>query len=220
MSKKAYRLAVFDMDGVLTSNPSSWEFVHRSFGVDNSANFRLYRQGKLPYIEFLRSDVSLWIQKNGPISADHIIGILDQIPLRKGISETVTLLRERGIRSAIVSGGIYWLAEKIARTTEFVSIYANKIKTDSSNFLIPDGEVMVEPGRKDIAIREIQRTLGIGAGETISIGDTSQDVAMFRNSAISIAFNPVDSSLGQKATAEISGDDVSAIIEVIDQNSA
>lgn len=211
-----YKLAVFDMDGVLTENVSSWAYVHEKFGVDNSTNFRMYREGKLPYIDFLKSDVSLWIDRNGPISADRIVGFLNQIPIRAGITNTVSKLKELGIESAIISGGIYWLAKKIGELSDFRYIYANRIKTDSRNFIIADGEVMVDPKRKDLTIRELQKNLRVRKSETISVGDTSQDVAMFRNSGLSIAFNPAEPSVGRRATAEFGGNDLSVILDIID----
>ena len=57
MNLHGIRLVVFDMDGVLTTHPSSWEYVHRAMGVDNSENLRLYRTGNISYMDFLRIDL-------------------------------------------------------------------------------------------------------------------------------------------------------------------
>lgn len=217
MEKIRPKLAVFDMDGVLTGNPSSWEFVHRSLGVDNTRNLNLYREGKISYIDFLKSDVRLWLDRFGEVKADSIIEILMKIPLRKGISGTVSSLASRGIVSAIVSGGIYWLAEKIGADSGFDEVYANRIKTDDSGNVLADGIVMVDPRRKDQRIREIQGRLGFSAEETISVGDTPQDVAMFRNSGFSISFNPVEETMTRSSSLTLKGNDLTAILEAIDE---
>ena len=215
MNKTGFRLAVFDMDGVLTATPSSWEFVHRKIGVDNMKNLTLFREGAITYLEFLRSDVVLWLDKMGTVPASFIKEILDQVPLRNGIAETMSSLRAMGIETAIISGGIYWLAEKIGATADFREVYANRIKTDARNFIIPDGEIMVEPKHKDIVIKSVQAKLGISPDETISIGDTFQDAAMFRNSGISVAFNPVDRSLGKQTDYTMYGNDLTAILKLL-----
>lgn len=217
MKESRYKLVAFDMDGVLTQNPSSWGYVHRKLGVDNSRNLDLYKDGAISYMDFLKRDVLMWIDRNGPITADTVIRILDQIPIRDGIANTLDRLADNGISSAIISGGIYWLAEKLGMDSGFLEIHANKIKTDEKNFIIPDGEVMVDPKRKDLVIMDLQTRLGVSPGETVSIGDTMQDAAMFRYSGLPIAFNPVEESVSEKASVTIRGNDLSAILDVIVQ---
>ena len=217
MSRLPFKLAVFDMDGVLTGTPSSWEFVHRKIGVDNSRNLSLFKNGRITYMDFLRSDVELWIEKLGNIPADYIRGILDLVPLRSGIAETMSSLKKMGIKTAIISGGIYWLAEKISKFADFTEIHANKIETNANDEIIPDGTVMVDPGRKDVVLRILQEKMGIAEEETFSVGDTLQDVAMFRRSGYSIAFNANDSSMTSKASASMKGNDLSQILELIEK---
>ena len=114
MNLHGIRLVVFDMDGVLTTHPSSWEYVHRAMGVDNSENLRLYRTGNISYMDFLRSDVNLWISRHPGITREDVVKILDSIPLRKNLNLAVKEIRDSGAATAIVSGGIYWLAQRIA----------------------------------------------------------------------------------------------------------
>ena len=216
MAIEKYKLAVFDMDGVLTQPVSSWEFVHRKLGVDNTGNLHSYRNGSMTYIDFLKSDVKLWIDHLGPTSAGTVIGILNEIPLRERISRTIETLKNNGITTSIISGGIYWLAERIGKANGFDEIYANKIKTDASNNVVPDGIVMVDPKYKDVTLKELQGRLGVDPEETISVGDTLQDVAMFRNSGLSVAFNPVEEAVSAKASFTIKGNDLSELLRLLD----
>ncbi len=215
MERTNFKLAVFDMDGVLTQIPSSWEFVHREIGVDNLMNLSLYRKGELPYIEFLRSDVELWIKKMGTVPSSLVKDILEKVPLRNGITETMSSLRRDGIRTAIISGGIYWLAERIGKIGEFNEIHANIIKTSGNGEIIPDGTVMVDPKRKDLILQDLQKHLGITEEETFSVGDTLQDVALFRHSGYSIAFNPHEHSMIKNASVTLTGNDLRAVLEQI-----
>ncbi len=212
MSLEKYKLAVFDMDGVLTQPVSSWEYVHRRLGVDNASNLNAYKAGTLTYIDFLKSDVRLWLGSNGPTNAHKVISILEEIPFREGLQTTFQRLKQAGIRTAIISGGIYWLAERVGKAAGADEIHANHILTDESNNILADGHVMVDPKHKDDVIREMQERLGILPEETISVGDTFQDVAMFRNSGISFAFNPVEPSVSEGATHTINGNDLTALL--------
>lgn len=215
MSLRDYKLAVFDMDGVLTQPISSWGYVHQRLGLDNTIYSNSYRAGNLSYIDFLKSDVNLWLRKLGPTKADVIIRILKDIPLRDGVLETIEKMKTAGLKTVIISGGIYWLAEAIGKEFGFDEIFANQIKMDRSDFIVPDGVVMVDPKHKDVVMRELQKKLGISQKETISVGDTSQDIAMFRNSGLSFAFNPVETSVSVNASFTVTGNDLSAILDHI-----
>ncbi len=92
MTLGKYKLAVFDMDGVLTQPVSSWDYVHKRLGVDNAENLNSYRAGTLSYIDFLRSDVRLWLGDDGPTSAEKVMEILEQVPLREGVKSTFSKL--------------------------------------------------------------------------------------------------------------------------------
>lgn len=217
MSSNRFRLAVFDMDGVLTSTPSSWEFVHRQLGVDNMKNLDLFKKGRITYMDFLKSDVLLWLDKMGTVRADEIKGILDGVPLRNGIAETIASLNGMGMHTAIVSGGIYWLAERIGNLGGFSEIHANKIRTNENGEIMADGTVMVDPRHKDRILMGIQSRLGVSESETFSVGDTMQDVALFRHSGFSIAFNPHEHSMVKNASVSLEGDDLGLILKEIER---
>ena len=64
-------------------------------GVDNSENLRLYRTGRISYMDFLRSDVNLWISRHPGITREDVVKILDRIPLRENLSLAVSCSREQ-----------------------------------------------------------------------------------------------------------------------------
>jgi phosphoserine phosphatase len=111
------RLVIFDCDGVLADADSSWEFVHNAFGTNNQSSLLAYLQGDFDDWEFIRRDVRLWTKGTEKVPASQIRAILDHIPIMTGAVQTVSALRSRGIRTAIVSAGMNMLTERVALQT-------------------------------------------------------------------------------------------------------
>ncbi|GGM76250.1 phosphoserine phosphatase [Thermogymnomonas acidicola] len=209
------RLTVFDMDGVLTRSISSWQYVHEHFGVDNSENLRRYLAGEIDYMEFLRSDVRLWLSARGPVRAQDIISVLQGIPLRRDIGEAFSRLHSLGSAIAIISGGIFWLARMIGERYGADYVFANEIYC-RDGFLVPDGRMVVDPKNKSAVLAGLQRRLGIGRGETVSVGDTEQDVGMFELSALSIAVDPKDEAVRKRCMLIINSDSLLPVVQAIE----
>ncbi len=217
MSSTDFKLFVFDMDGVLTGDSSSWNYVHKRFQVDNRELRQKFEMGKISYEEFLRGDVKLWIDKRGKVSRSEIISILNEIPLRMGLADTINLLRSRGKKVAIVSGGISWLADRIESSARFDCVQSNHLLTDSSGYLIPDGKVEVDFQHKDTNVRDIQEKFAVDKENTVCIGDSFDDRSMFQEAGYSIAFSPRHPDLTKFSDAEILTGDLMDIVRLVDK---
>ena len=65
---------VFDCDGVLASNGSSWQSIHENFGTENKEMFTRFVNREIDDDEFMADDVSKWMQKRGRIHKDDTQG--------------------------------------------------------------------------------------------------------------------------------------------------
>ena len=54
---------VFDCDGVLASNGSSWQSIHESFGTENKEMFARFVNSEIDDDEFMADDVSKWMAR-------------------------------------------------------------------------------------------------------------------------------------------------------------
>ena len=216
MASRDFELFIFDMDGVLTVDSSSWNYVHKRFQVDNREMRQKFEMGKISYEEFLRGDVKLWIDKRGKVSKSEIVSILNEIPLSTGLAEAINLLKSRGKKVAIVSGGISWLADRIGSYVEFDSVHSNHLLTDSSGYLIPEGKVEVDFQHKDRNVRDIQAKFAIEKQNTVCIGDSFDDRSMFQESAYSIAFSPRHADLTKFSDAEILSGNLMDVVRLVD----
>lgn len=216
MASRDFELFVFDMDGVLTTNSSSWNYVHNRLLVDNRDLRQKFEMGKISYEEFLKGDVKLWIDKRGKVSKDEIVSILNEIPLSPGIDEVINLLKSSGKKVAIVSGGISWLADRIQSTVSFDCVLSNHLLTDSAGYLIPEGKVEVDFQHKERNVRDIQSRFAIAKEKTVCIGDSFDDRSMFQEAGYSIAFNPRHAELTKYSDAEIMSGNLMDIIRLVD----
>lgn len=179
-------IVFFDMDGVLTREKSSWNYVHSRLGVDNDLNYSLFRAGKIGYLEFMRRDIYLWIQETGEVSVSQIKDILNEIELFPGVVEATRTLSQGGFYMVIVSGGLMWLAERVGKETGIREVYANIILSLGGKVL-PEGRAIVDPKRKDIVINDVISKYK--PEYTISVGDSPDDEKMFMATDYSISMN-------------------------------
>lgn len=215
MALEEAELAVFDMDGVLTKHSSSWRFIHEKFGVDNSKIYLSYSGGEISYADFLAYDVKLWMAKQEKIPRSQIIGYMNEIPLMDNLLEGLNEIKSHGIRIAIVSGGVSWLADRLAKSFPFDFVYCNEILTDSDDNLIPKGNIGVIPNKKDVVIKEIQDSEGFNVAGTVSVGDSDFDASMFKRSGLGISFNSSSSELMAESDVIISSTDFLDVVRTI-----
>jgi len=208
-------LVVFDMDGVLADAESSWVYVHRRFGVNNDHSLHAYLKGEIDDLEFIRRDVHLWMDKKPDVTAADIARVLDDVPIMPGAEETVTRLRDSGLKTAIVSAGIDLLGRRIADTLGIDMCFANGLATAADGRLTGNGVLRVKLMDKGDAVLEAARVAGAEKSEVVSIGNSRYDISMFERSGRSIAFCPADDDVRHRADAVVDEKDLRGILELI-----
>ncbi|MEC8914319.1 MAG: HAD-IB family phosphatase, partial [Candidatus Thermoplasmatota archaeon] len=111
---------VFDCDGVLTDNGSSWQNIHDNFGTENRDTLERFLNREISDDEFMAEDIRLWTAVQPRIHRDDIMRCYSGITLMAGARDVVRELQSRGIFVAIVSAGV----------DVFVSAIASMLKVD------------------------------------------------------------------------------------------
>ena len=114
------RAVVFDCDGVLTDNGSSWQNIHDYFGTENLVMLEKFLNGEITDDEFMADDIRLWTEVQPRIHRDDIMRCYSGIGLMKGARDVVEELSRRDIFVAIVSAGV----------DIFVGVIANMLSVD------------------------------------------------------------------------------------------
>ena len=208
------KLVVFDMDGTLLQERSCWEYIHRHFGVDNTEMLKLYMEHKINDQEFAESDIELW-EKNSDekVNESYINSILDEIEPREGAEELIDSLHINGIKTAILSGGIKYLADKWAEKWKMECAIANRIVDDENGKL----KVIIESSghAKGPIMDQLLEKMEVRKKDVASVGDTSVDIPLFQRSKLGIAVNTSDEKVIEEADYHLEKSDLRELISVI-----
>ena len=177
------RLAAFDMDGTVLEHNSSWVAIHRHFGTEHkgAASLRLYTEGKIGYLEFMRRDISSWPKG---VMRREILEILSGYKIRREAPGVFERLKRRGIKTALVTSGIDILAKEVTGKLGIDYWLANGLRFDRDGRLLPTGIGRVDPTRKDLAYLRLLSRVGIPREKTIAVGDTIYDLAFLKSAGL------------------------------------
>lgn len=227
-------LVCFDMDRVLVDHSSTWQYVYDQLGINNDFAFNLYNQGKLDEWDWLKMDLALLKGAFPEIDDEKLRSLCVGTPLMDGLEECLGWLITNGHEVAIVSGGMQETATEIANkfpseevwTRRWGGIEYSEIDTKMHVFTngwlklgdggIDDfGRYQVQMNGKGSIVRLLQRRLSIPRERTISIGDSAGDIGMFKQSELSICFNPLDEKPTKVASITIEEKNLCRVLEAI-----
>ncbi|MGA1793175.1 MAG: HAD-IB family phosphatase [Thermoplasmatota archaeon] len=208
-------LVVFDMDGVLIEERSSWRLVHDALGTSNEDSFRAYMKSEIDDLEFMRRDIELWLRK-GVSRPSEVEKILERATLMHGFRECMEQLRGSGAVLAILSGGLDLLAERLGVEGGFTYVSANGLATDADGNLTGEGILRVPLMDKGSVLRSLISD-DDGLGPAIVVGDSVVDISMFEVSDLSIAFRPEVDEVSGAADKIISRPDLRLVPRVVSE---
>jgi len=204
-------LVVFDMDGTLVEG-SSWEIVHRHFGVSNQKNWERYCLGELDDLEFMRTDIALWMQDGKQVHISDVERIFDHVHPFPGVADLVEKLHEQGVGTLIMSGGLDLLARRVCELTGIERYVANGFHLTEAGLLSGEGQCFVKINDKGTPTREALKRLGVDPRRVAAVGNTRYDIPMFRECGYAVAFNPEDEEVKAAADAVVVERDMRLIL--------
>ncbi|MEC7744115.1 MAG: HAD family phosphatase [Candidatus Thermoplasmatota archaeon] len=181
---------VFDCDGVLTDNGSSWQNIHDYFGTENKEMLRRFLAGEISDDEFMADDIRLWTGVSPEIHRDDIMRAYSGIGLMPGARDVVEELKRRGVYVAIVSAGVDVFVGAIANMLSVDDWAANGFDWDEEGFLRGPMKARVLSHEKDIMVDKLSRINNMEPAGIFSVGDSSTDLSMMIDGSSFIGFNP------------------------------
>jgi len=184
------RAVIFDCDGVLTDNGSSWQNIHDHFGTENLETLERFLNREISDDEFMADDIRLWTTVQPRIHRDEIGRCYSGITLMAGARDVVRELRARGVFVAIVSAGVDVFVAAIAAMLKVDDWVANGFEWDDDGWLLGPAPTRVNSHEKGLLVGKLARIEGLDPSQIVSVGDSSTDLSMMIPDSRFIGFNP------------------------------
>jgi HAD superfamily PSPase-like hydrolase len=192
-----YKLVAFDAAGTLTNQWSTWHLICRYYGVEEECAKLLdaYKNGKITYKECMERDIALW-----PISI-HISKVEEILSVCVATEQgkfVCSKLHEKGIKIALVSAASQVMLNNVARAVNADFAVSNEICFDEKGYVTGKAILNVDPLRKEPALFQAAKDLGIRVDECAAVGDTLYDATLVTSAGLGFI-------LGDKELAESIG---------------
>ena len=181
------KLMVSDMDSTLISIETIDE-VARHVGLSNEVSFITEKamQGQLDFSESFKKRLSIL---KGVGTESFIEVYKNKMELNPGASELVKFLKSINIKTALVSGGLNFFAEKVSDVLGIDTYRANDVEIKNEALT---GKVLgsvVDAKAKANYIEELCNYYGLSSKQVIAIGDGANDLEMMKLAGLSVAYH-------------------------------
>ena len=200
---------VFDCDGVLADNRSSWQTIHEHFGTDNKESLALFLDREISEAEFVEDDIRRWRDVQPDIHRDDIMRCYGGIRLIDGARDVVSELHTRGVYVAIISSGVDLFVGAIASMLKVDDWASNGFEWDEDGWLLGGLPTRVYSHEKGLMVDKLIDINGFDPAGVVSVGDYSTDLSMQVEDSRFIGFNPA----GQRAISDFENAGVPIVVE-------
>lgn len=166
-----------------------------------------YFAGDISYDEWADLDAGLWKGR----TLEEVMKVAKATQLTPGAEEAIQTLKDHGLKTAILSGGLDVMANYIGRRVGIDYVLTNTLHHEDG---IITGEVdnLVAWGGKADVVHQINEYFDIPLEKTAFVGDGRNDMSVFKVVGLSIAYNPEDQDVADAANVVIREDDLRVIL--------
>ncbi len=181
----AIRLCVFDFDSTLMDGETITHIAHGA-GVGEEVAQITHRAmaGELDFFESLTARAAL--VKGLPLATAQ--KICENLPFITGAAEIISYLNSKGVMTAVFSGGYHLGTDPAQKKLGFGINFANELHHKDGILTGLVGGEMMFGDSKGKMLKRLKEFLGLNASEVAAIGDGANDISMFKEAGIGIAF--------------------------------
>jgi phosphoserine phosphatase len=209
VSGRRKQLLIADMDSTIITDESLDELADLIGIKDQVAPITARAMcGEIDFDTALRDRVRLLAGQ--PISLlDRLLE--EHIHLTRGAETLVRTMRTNGAFTALVSGGFTFCASAVAAKVGFDTHRSNVLLTDGAVLTGALGEPILGKEAKLKSLHEFCSTHGLAIGQTMAVGDGSNDIPMLLGAGTGVAFH-AKPAVAAAARFTIDHGDLSALL--------
>ncbi len=209
-------MVIFDMDGTLTLERSSWETFFRTYGHDPKPFNKKYASGELDEDGWAVANIKAILRSRpGLTSKEAAMAIIQNTHYKDGISHMISELKMSNILCFILSSGMEPIAKEICSMAPIEQWMANWFSADDNDRLEPNYLRRVTFLEKEVWVQRWREQFGFPKEEIVSVGDSFIDIGMFQSSGHSIAFDPADDKVVRACDVVVEGNDTGLCLRTI-----
>ncbi len=206
---------MFDMDGTLIDGRSIFVFSEKKGFKDKL--LRSLQSDKEPYEKSI--EIAQFLHG---ASSMELLEIFRKIPLYNNVEKVAQKLREKNVKTAIVTDSYQFIADDLKKRLHFDYAFANnliieqgivtgKININNSNLKRCETGVIYSIC-KGLVLDQLYTMLNITPAEVIAVGDGVVDIGMIKKAELGIAYN---ASEQVQKNADIVTDDLAVVLDYI-----
>ncbi|MDV6317133.1 phosphoserine phosphatase SerB [Idiomarina sp. HP20-50] len=184
--KHSSGLIVFDMDSTLIGIECIDEIARLNNRYTKVSTItEAAMRGEIDFGESLKLRVACL----AGIAESQLEALFNPIPFNPGAAELIHTLKAAGWKTALVSGGFTWFAEKVQSALNLDAIVANQLEVIdgylTGNLL---GDI-VDANVKAQRLKSLAEKWSIPPERTVAVGDGANDALMLEAAAVGVAYN-------------------------------
>ena len=209
------KLMVSDMDSTLISIETIDE-VAREVGLSQEISLITEKamQGHLDFSESFKKRLSIL---KGVRTESFNAVYENKLKLNSGASELVNFFKSTNVKTALVSGGINYFAEKVKDQLGIDTYRANDVEINNETLTGKVYGNIVDAKAKAKYIEELCALYELKPNQVIAIGDGANDLEMMKLAGLSVAFHgkPI---LKKNCDIQINYGGLNSLIDFFDQS--
>ncbi len=167
-------------------------------------------EGKIDFFEALTSRV--WLLKGLPMQ--EVKRVCQNLPYMNGADKLIHHLKSKGIKVVVFSGGFHTATLYAKDILGYDGEFANTLHVRDDKLSGKVGGEMMFSSSKGEMLKRLRAVLGIKKEEILSVGDGANDISMFQESGVKIAFCAKE-TLKHHADFSVDTKDLTKILDYI-----